>query len=134
MKNKEKYADEIIEAFGKDTCIYRKKVILKIESCCGFGCEACNILTKEWLEAEYVEPIKLSKRERAFLEYAQTGWIARDGSEALFLYDVMPTKKDGFWKSNNIANDIISDLFTFIKWEDEEAWSVEELLKLEVKE
>lgn len=33
-----------------------------------------------------------------------------------------------------IAKDMHGDVFSFIKWEDEEPWSIEDLKKLEVKD
>lgn len=64
MKNREKYANEII-----DIAINRKQVAINKENkpvkCCDIKCKecllfkegrSCDSLTKEWAEQEYVEP------------------------------------------------------------------------------
>ena len=78
--------------------------------------------------------IKLTNRERAFCEYAQSGWIARDSDNCICLYNEKPYKEDYEWKSDNNYETyrIIEKLFQFIKWEDKEPYSVEEMLTWEV--
>lgn len=64
MKNREKYADELV-----DIAINRKQVAINKENkpvkCCDIKCKecllfkegrSCDSLTKEWAEQEYVEP------------------------------------------------------------------------------
>ena len=99
--------------------------------------ECCipNFDAKTLLEP-YEEPRKLTKRERAFCEYAQSGYIVRDKLDCLFWSTEKPYKHDEcyvFSIGDKFSN-LITDLFPFIKWEDEEPYSVEELLKCEVEE
>lgn len=102
-----------------------------------YGCAQGRELF-EWLYAEHIEQPKLTKRERAFCEAVQTGWIARDKNGSLFWYGTMPgTKGNMIWVccdpcSYQMFN--MGSLFKFIVWEDEKPWAVEDLLKLEVEE
>ena len=73
MKNKEKYALDILEIYsnGKNDsidCIVAKN-FLNID-CCSSLCDICKARTKEWLEQEYVEPKPqiLNKEEKEYLE------------------------------------------------------------------
>ena len=101
------------------------------------GHNHCNLdhCAEELLE-EYEEPHKLTKRERAFCEYAQEGWIAREESGSLYYFAEKPTTKDiyGHWVDGGNFSLIIEGLFPFITWEDEEPYSVEDLLTWEVEE
>ena len=81
----------------------------------------------------------LTKRERAFCEAVQTGWIARDANE-LSYFETEPIRREGFW---DVVDEIepyyelptvISRMFPFIKFGDEKPWAVSDLLKLEVME
>lgn len=90
-----------------------------------------------------VEPlnskISLSKLEYELLKYyIEHGYqyIARDDSEVLFAYDTKPDKMQYQWKSTeNIKEINFYDLFSFIKWEDEEPTLIQDILnKYEVIE
>lgn len=161
MTNYEFYKEEIemryrnVEAFAltKQGCIV---------NCGSINCQACmfscytNPATRGlscgdrkmmWAVHEHVEKPKLTKQERKFCELFESKdvWIAKDKSGALYLYDKKPHKGkelyDEIWEANyygNTMDGIVFKLaemkFEFIKWEDEEPWSIEELLKLEVEE
>ena len=62
-------------------------------------------------------------------------WIARDKSRKLFLYHKKPIKVITAWSDQQSGDLIYSylgpfdDMFKFIKWEDEEPYSISELLK-----
>lgn len=95
----------------------------------------CDFAVKaEELLEEYIEPKKLTKRERAFCEYAESGWIARDKNGTLGFYYVKPNKdnEEGEW-CYKYGYGLIGELFPFIKWEDKKPYSVEEMLKWEVE-
>ena len=56
-------------------------------------------------------------------------WIARDKNGSIFLYIDKPVKRN-FWLDNFGTIRLPFDhLFQFIKWEDEEPYSIEDLLK-----
>lgn len=64
-------------------------------------------------------------------------WIARDGNGVLYVYRYKPKKCEEFWVNN--PDDIIGNLrvfnhlFQMVRWEDDEPWKIEDLLKLDVK-
>jgi hypothetical protein len=94
----------------------------------------------------------LTKKEKTFCELLETGYIARDESGSLYYYSrYKPTKniKCASWElsGDNYSEDYhritYDDLleylgynikFSFITWEDEEPWRVEDLLKLRVED
>ena len=71
-------------------------------------------------------------------------WIARDDenqiySAELYVFERKPEQEDGYW--NNISNGEYAlleerdDLFQFIRWEDEEPYEIDELIReYEIKE
>ena len=92
---------------------------------------SCSLKTIEWLISEYKESVTLTAREKHFVEFAEDGWLARDESGELYFYKDKPHKrKRGWWENALCRLKAFGDLFPFIKWEDKEPWSVEELRKL----
>lgn len=96
-------------------------------------CGKCKL---EWLKQEHKEKIKLSKVEKGMLENLDEKykWIARDKDGTLCIYYIKP-KKDihicDWVNGEHMFNlSIFKHLFKFVKWEDEEPYSIEELLKL----
>ena len=85
------------------------------------------------------EQPKLIKEDKAFLEniIEESFYIARDDDNDLYLYISKPYKEENVWfpvqngepSMENCLN-INKNLFTFIKWEDEEPYSKENLMKL----
>ena len=64
MKNKEKYFNEILEAFtNRGICKFKITHIHKRENCIGSSCTECTKKVKQWLEEECTEPIKLTQFE-----------------------------------------------------------------------
>lgn len=57
MKNCEKYADEIRKYKGDNFCKdFVVPYILKLDSCDGVACDACNTLQMMWLMEDYKKP------------------------------------------------------------------------------
>ena len=56
-------------------------------------------------------------------------WIARDKSDWIFLYKEKPIKLKISWSGCMYTTLPFKHLFQFIKWEDDEPYSIEELLK-----
>lgn len=135
MKNKEKYLDEIAQSFIDidAICGFKRKHILKTENCWSINCPDCREKVKKWLEQEYQEPIQLTDDEKAILKNLPKNikWIARDQNERLYLYYKKPQKELTCWNSDWVEYDFApyDHLFKFIKWEDEKAWEIDELLK-----
>lgn len=124
---------------------------IKLEDFCRDKADICKIMNKEcedvgdctecvkkWLKAEHKEPIKLSEAERVILENLEERykWIARDDDGELAVFSRQPGKivegEGGFWcrTSGEISNlGCFNHLFQFIKWSDNEAYEIAELLK-----
>ena len=80
--------------------------------------------------------IKLTEDEKVILRNIdnRNKWIARDGDGSLFVYCSKPIKKESSWVSEMFLDWcdiwIFKHLFQFIKWEDEEPYLIEDLLKI----
>ena len=100
----------------------------------------CQETVFKWLMAEHVDKPKLTKKERQFCELIEVGYIARDSNEQIFHFKNKPIKRCKYWKeeTNEYSTTNLrillgsNDYFDFIKWEDKEPWSIEDLLKLDV--
>lgn len=148
MTNYEFYKEEILQMCreGDGVRVFALANPNKLYKHNGNPCCSCSCELLEWLYAEHVEKPKLTKQERKFCELLEDKdcWFVRDSDETLCLFVDKPYKEDGedMWWADKTGAAIMTgdDLsifevkMTFIKWEDEEPWSVEELLKLEVEE
>lgn len=149
MKNKEKYAKEIIEIACDCCTLAVNKNTGKPEKCSALDCDKCLLTradgscnaykkAREWAESEYIENPVISKRDRAFLEYLdkQYKYITRDNDTWLYVYSEKPSKGYSFWRidsGKNLCFDGLIDVdFPMVKWSDEEPWLIEDLKKLEV--
>lgn len=143
MTNFEYYKDEI-EALGYDFS-FTDNEIMECDADFCLGCKfaetsPCAPDKIKWLYEEHIEKPKLTKNERTFLEMANFKYVAREEDGYIYAFYSKP-KKDlefGLWESKEelwSIDGLFKDCkFSFIKWEDEEPWSVEDLLKLEVME
>ena len=67
-------------------------------------------------------------------------YIARDSNDALYIYYNKPKRNsmDNWIVDDNnyyyVSRDVYGNMFNFIKFENEEPWSIEDLKKLEVKD
>ena len=144
MKNKEKYAKEIVEIACEGNEFAVSKETGKPVRCVDMRCSLCAInlnedeykmctdYRKEWAESEYIEKsvIVISKKDRAFLEYLKEEfkYIVRHRDGTLFAYKDQLTT----WFRLDCRFDVC---FPMIKWEgNEEIWSIKDLKKLEVVE
>lgn len=93
---------------------------------------------KEWLSAEYKEPIKLTIEEYIILKNIDKkyfNYIARNKNGSLYLYFSKPNKNNdaGIWKELSYMHCedfyMFKNLFQFITWDDSEPYNIEELLK-----
>nr|DAI48093.1 MAG TPA: hypothetical protein [Caudoviricetes sp.] len=144
MKNKEKYAKEIVDIACKGHDFMVDKNTNEVADCCDVVCatclfiENCEKVRREWAESEYIEKPVISKRDRAFLEYlnANIHYIARDKDGGLYVYISKPFKIIDCWESSGCEINenlrIIDIDFPMVKWEDDEPWLIEDLKKLEV--
>lgn len=100
--------------------------------------QACYDQLREWAESEYVEKKPtITSREKNFLDLLLPNYkyIARDKNGFLLAYTEKPIKILETWGIANCALINMFDIkFDFIKCDDEEPWSIEDLKKLEVKD
>ena len=96
-------------------------------------CTECRV---NWLKSEHKEQIKLSDVERVILENVdeECKYIARDRSGMLYIYSEKPYKSDCDWwivkaGVKGKCLDAFNQLFRVVKWEDENPYNIEELLK-----
>lgn len=101
----------------------------------------CSTRKVKWLLSEYKEPIKLSRLEhdilKHILEKTQYRFIVREKSDSIYIYKRKPKKGLGAWDINTGMQNlnIFVNLFPFIKWEDSEPTSIQDVLdKCEVVE
>ena len=75
---------------------------------------------------------KLTEDEKIILRNIpkQYEWIARDAGDSLCVYTKRPIKQMSIWSTDGWMSPmaLFHNLFQFIKWEDEEPYSIEELL------
>lgn len=147
MKNKEKYAKEIVELAcnGRNVAVCKStgKPIDCVDivcSKCSFAVGSCTESRKEWAESEYIEKSVISKRDRAFLDYIKNNfvYIARNENGKLFAYEAQPRKEKIYWKCTCgnciLLNRQLNIDFPMVKWEDTEPWLIEDLKMLKVVE
>ena len=144
MKNKEKYAKEIIEIACSGCSIAIIKKSGRIVPCNGDICGLCLFRgydceenTREWAESEYIEKQVISKRDRTFLDYLEDyKYIARDSGGILYAYTSIPIKRLACvcWETGDDWKSLrrLEIDFPMVKWSDAEPWKIEDLKKLEV--
>ena len=74
---------------------------------------------------------KLNEDEKAILKVLlneKYKWIARDKNDWLYVYASKPKKGITIWENTGSSMMPFVHLFQFITWEDEEPYSIEELL------
>lgn len=153
VTNFEFYKDEIKELATKKNHCGIAIVNEKPVKCGLVRCADCKLddptdhscrrdILFNWLYEEHKEMPTISAAERKFLELLRPDYyIARNGDNLLYVMVDRPVKAistlkwEPAWScSYNIHPGYLDGVnFNFIKWEDEEPWKVEDLLKLEVK-
>ena len=146
MKNKEKYAKEIVEIACDRGSVAVSKAIGEPVYCNEINCRdcllnnnGCSNALRRWAESEYIEKPVISKKDKAFLEYLKEEYkhIARDKNDALYAYNAEPCKVRESWSSGCSddwfrLNHRFDVNFPMVKWSDSEPWLIEDLKKLEV--
>lgn len=146
MKNKEKFATEILEIACDGNRIAIIRQTGEFRSCHETSCreclfhsdtERCKEKAREWAESEYIEKPVISKRDRVFLEYLgeELKCIVRSKSDTLIAYQNSAEKREDGWVIDSGAIKSLQKLnidFPMVKWSDEEPWLIEDLKKLEV--
>ena len=90
---------------------------------------------KELLWERKEKKLVVSEDEKAILRNVPKHyeWIARDIDGHLYIYASKPKKGLTIWVDTGLPMVSFDHLFRFIKWEDEEPYSIKELLKGEEK-
>ena len=150
MTNFEYYKDEILKRYdqGLEDLAMKNG---KFDDCSNVLCKLCNFSSDNynsdhcctfnmlhWLYQEHRVKPKLTQREFLLCKLIEKGWVARDKSGFLYIYENKPQKVVSDWHDTGAIQVIREEFyrvsFNFIKWEDTEPWSIKELLKLEVEE
>ena len=106
-------------------------------------CDGCATELLKWLLSEYKEKPTITSNEKKFLELIASDYkyVVKDKDEdGIYVHSEEPKEKSEVsWISHNKERWVDSDFlqgvkFPFIKWEDEKAWLISDLLKLEVKD
>lgn len=149
MTNREKYAEEILDIACNGGGLAVLKTTGKPESCDKICCSDCkfNLLkdcsenVKKWANAEYIENLKISKRDKEFLNYLKPGWeyMTRNQDGSLRVFSEKPNKHGIVWDAEYVfgAYNLTFGTnveFQMVRWEDKEPWSIEDLKNLEVIE
>ena len=142
MTNFEKYKDEIL-GISRTQAIAINKRRNAPEKCSCSVCSECLLhegtycnqrAIFQWLYSEYQEPApKLTAEEYAFCKIATNGYIARNERGSLYIYGGKPVQNISGWGALN-WKELNRDYFQFVTWESGKAWSINDLLKLEVEE
>lgn len=142
MLNAERYKNEILEKSNVVFDFSINKDRHTIEKCLGVcdNCIFCNMgehcsnVKVKWLLSEYKESVKLTKFERDILEYALKNtdyrFITRDDEDKLYFHSVKPRKYNRYWQylAQNQRRLLSDNLFSFVKWEDEEPKVIKDIL------
>lgn len=81
---------------------------------------------------ERKEKPQLTEDEKAILKVLlneKYKWIARDKNDWLYVYASKPKKRITIWENTGSPMMPFVHLFNFIKWEDDEPYSIEDLLE-----
>lgn len=105
---------------------------------------AVHELNEVWKRDE--PTMTITEDEKAILRNlpAEYKWITRDEDSKLYIYQDKPKKCVYVWMSGRGSMFLLYDqrysplylfdhLFKMVKWEDDEPWKIENLLKLDVK-
>ena len=144
MKNKEKYAKEIVEVAIGGHHIAFDKTINKVVPCNSIRCadclfhseKSCQVTGEVWANAEYEEPKQFTDREIEFVKlFSEIKYLARDYDGRLFAYRQKPFKDEeqGLWTcyDADMYEVRLGDSLKLesIRWDDEEPTSREEILR-----
>lgn len=149
MINAERFKEEILNIVNDDFYLaVNKNNPNGVSKCGSFPCADCMFSKLEdgkvrctksrmnWLLAEYKgSPVKVSKLEYEILKYVQKegfNFIIRNNYGDLFIHETKPIKPDGSidWctTGESYALCAFNDLFQFVKFEDKDPTSIEEVL------
>lgn len=115
MKNREKFAKEILDIACKGDKIAVTKDN-KVICCDDINCSKCLFYKTDdygsycddeepmkWSKSEYVEKPTITSKEKKFLDLLLPKWkyIARDADKILYVFDLLPIKRNYNWCIEN---------------------------------
>ena len=147
MTNFEYYKDEIkkIAEAGNTIAVRDGKIL----ACPAVRCNDCKFKNTNdsfipcgsrvllWLHEEHKETPKLTAREYNILKVIGEGYLTKDQDGKIFVNVSKPEKYSAAWISSKKRMTAMfwpKELFNFIKWEDDEPYSIEEMLTWEHEE
>ena len=147
MKNKEKYANEIIEAAVRGEHISVDKQSGKILSCIDADCEKCLFFRADpptltcrgmfssWANSEYKEKKEFSEADKLYVRaMGKLNWFARDEDGSVWGFVNKPFKQHCYWRGADSTKFVLlksfasSATFEPLSWEDEEPTHRDEIL------
>ncbi len=149
MTNREYYKEKILDIACNGGSISIDKMTGELFECteelkcedCLFHISECEDQIKKWANTEHIEQPKLTKNEKLFLSLLKEKWkyMTKDKYGCLWVHNFKPLKLDDVWKYDllggvRVSDLVTEDMFSMIKWEDENPWSIEDLKKLPVEE
>lgn len=150
MTNKEKYANEILNIACSRFGFAVSKRTGKPCYCCDIDCKNQCLLYEEddgvmfclknavkWGNSKYTKQPTISKKEKMFLSCVggRAKYLGRRYSGELYVSRQKPLLVNGIWDccaTAKVPEEIFGNMFTFIR-NNEEPWSIAELLKLKVE-
>ena len=146
MINAEKYKDELkllndadklwCSGFDKRNMTFDSCLNVKCENCAFNGGKGCNNARYNWLLSEYKKPIILIELEYNILKFiadnTKNMYMSRTKKGNIYLHKSKPKKDkvNGLWIGEYPTSLIpFNKLFQFIMWEDEESYSINDVLK-----
>lgn len=141
MKNKEKFKDKLVDIIcGGDSIAIDKETHepipcsdIKCGNCLFYSVKLnCPDTLVEWANQEYKEPIVISHKDIAFLEFISDKfkYIARDNNGCLYAHAINPKKYEeyGVWfGTDEIGMHKFNVEFPMVKYSDEQAWKISDL-------
>lgn len=150
MKNKERYAKEIVDiackrealAIEKSTGLPVNCIALACDECLFDSASTCQDGIKEWAESEYVELPVISRNDRRFLDCIGNTYkyIVRDRDGKLFVCKKVYAVNDEWFSKGCVAGSDYTYIsgfdvqFPMVKVISSAVWSIKDLKKLEVVE
>ena len=153
MKNKEKFAKEILDIVCKGNNVALDISTGSLYACEDFSCgkcyfhpdnypngtASCRENFAHWANSEYKEKKEFSEADKDFVRvFDKLNWFARDGAGNLYMFHRKPYKGEVNWRSKDGESAVMlececmyqetSATFKSLSWEDDEPTSREEIL------
>lgn len=141
MKNKEKYAKEIIEiatngkhiSFDKQSKRLVACSYIRCEDCLFHGDSSCTLNFFKWANSEYKEKKEFSEADKLFVKVMnKLNWFARDADGKAWGFVDRPLRNKDCWDVDGVEflliDEFASATFEPLSWEDEEPTHRSEIL------